>query len=1147
MRNLVLIVFLLLSGSTVFAQVTPEERQALIDIYNSTNGKEWKNNKGWDVNNPKSVVTSWDAAKKTGWYGVTVKDGHVTDIVLNDNNLVGELNADPEAFQALTRFLINGNNVTGELAEGLLEPMEEEPRVKKKSVPTEIKATLINSDANEILTKVADNPTVVTSDKKRWASCTVSNPNSAAAKNIFLNFIKYLVNAKNSGVQDYQIVGSNPPQFNALKPYITDPNPKIANFSTAFDPSNNSLAEMRLSFTGDHGEYDVWLSGNFSDIANVNFDVDISQYDTPDHYLDLQGDYSPMYNGYKIFLKKFDVMHVNFCPDKIDLPICHEKTRIQVFSSTNQMTLCAGQFIKLVLSPYMSSAEYHIQIVKSDGTIIDLGTIYGTNEVYFNSLEAGTYTIKVEGVNYDEGCTFSGELNNVVVQNCATFCASNNTTSPIVKQLYLNLLNHLISKMQTDGYIADGYAPSQLISLSPYISDPNPKIYNAHFTNNNEYFRFSFANHASDYDVSLRYTPNTTVTGLDMSGFVSTASVSTLPVLLNTSAYQPSHTVKHINFCPPAPIYCTTVNPNAPIIKNLFIGLINKLRTLPNASVPNGYTCTELTVLAPYITDATPKIYNFNNTGATISFSFNPHGSQYDVVVPLQSNLSITNVEFDNYVLSDVVSTFKTTFSNGYVNTTAGRVKHINLCPDELYCVSHVAIVVDESGSLDDTEIRKIKKQLKAFVQQQADTNDNLGTNIYISLIGMSDNDLYNRGDAIMQVKVTNGSTLNQFNNWINNYGARYGQPGISPASDYWNGALQKALQATMKPDAVIMITDGCETANVTNLVTTMKSFNNYRNPANPATSLTPNGPHLYVLGIENGFYVDSETVVSQRMARNQDPNYNPTMLKTTGSDLVAGRIAAVEHTDIIQTQAESFLRKSLKFLLGYPADQFPVSSIDFFDPADYFGHENFNILGSDERYLSEKLVDSQISCGLSITKDFCEDCYSFQPQPGQEYILSAWAKEETNEQFKTFNNPAITLIFYNNKQALPQHEISRITVTPSGEIIDGWQRIFTKFMIPYSTTSAINNTISIGVELKNNSPSIPVYFDDIRVHPLKGSMKSFVYDPETFKLMSELDDNNYATFYEYDNEGGLVRIKKETERGVKTIQETRSGNVIKN
>jgi hypothetical protein len=62
-------------------------------------------------------------------------------------------------------------------------------------------------------------------------------------------------------------------------------------------------------------------------------------------------------------------------------------------------------------------------------------------------------------------------------------------------------------------------------------------------------------------------------------------------------------------------------------------------------------------------------------------------------------------------------------------------------------------------------------------------------------------------------------------------------------------------------------------------------------------------------------------------------------------------------------------------------------------------------------------------------------------------------------------------------------------------------------------------------------------------MHPFKGNMKTFVYDPITQRLKSELDENNYATFYEYDQEGGLIRVKKETERGVFTIQETRSGN----
>lgn len=64
-------------------------------------------------------------------------------------------------------------------------------------------------------------------------------------------------------------------------------------------------------------------------------------------------------------------------------------------------------------------------------------------------------------------------------------------------------------------------------------------------------------------------------------------------------------------------------------------------------------------------------------------------------------------------------------------------------------------------------------------------------------------------------------------------------------------------------------------------------------------------------------------------------------------------------------------------------------------------------------------------------------------------------------------------------------------------------------------------------------------YFDDIRVFPADGSMKCYVYDPLDLRFVAELDERHYATFYEYDNEGKLVRIKKETERGRTTIQQT--------
>ena len=113
---------------------------------------------------------------------------------------------------------------------------------------------------------------------------------------------------------------------------------------------------------------------------------------------------------------------------------------------------------------------------------------------------------------------------------------------------------------------------------------------------------------------------------------------------------------------------------------------------------------------------------------------------------------------------------------------------------------------------------------------------------------------------------------------------------------------------------------------------------------------------------------------------------------------------------------------------------------------------------------------------------------------------------------------------------------INEVLFEPKGAVIDGWQRIAGDFTIP-------TDAAYMKITLRNNGSNLNAYFDDVRMLPFDSNMKSFVYDPITQRLMAELDENNYATFYEYDTEGGLVRVKKETERGVYTIQETRSGN----
>lgn len=562
---------------------------------------------------------------------------------------------------------------------------------------------------------------------------------------------------------------------------------------------------------------------------------------------------------------------------------------------------------------------------------------------------------------------------------------------------------------------------------------------------------------------------------------------------------------------------CTKKNVNTPVLKKLFLTLVNKLKDIPAGSDATVYAQKELAALSPYTVDKKATIYNFINTSTSISFAFTETSLENDVLIAKPASGSIVDIDLSQYTDMTTKTPVTTLISGGKVDLTAGFVRNIDFCVPELSCVSHVALVLDESGSIDQKEMNKIKKQLKGFVYQQALTNERIGSNIHVSLTGMSDSDTYIRTDYVAPTKVsTDPLDLKKFYDWIDNLGMRNGKTvGVSEGSDYWKSGLDGALSYTLKPNVVIMITDGCQTANAEGLRSTMQQFNNYKGNSSEL-------PHLYVVGIENGFYVDKPSS-ARTLSRSEDPNYNLGLASKSSTAKVAAR-----------------LTKSLQFLLGYSETEFPVSDINDFKGATYFGHDNFNLLSSDEIYISDKLADSEIVCGVSAIKDFCDDCFSFKPEPNQEYLLSAWVKEESFVQVKSYLNAVVKIVFYRQKEALdiPGHIIATEIAVPSGEIIDGWQRIIKKIKVPA-------DAITIGFSLENKSASIPVYFDDIRIHPLNGSVKSFVYDAETFKLMSELDENNYSTFYEYDNEGGLVRVKKETAKGVKTIQETRSGNVI--
>ncbi len=158
-----------------------------------------------------------------------------------------------------------------------------------------------------------------------------------------------------------------------------------------------------------------------------------------------------------------------------------------------------------------------------------------------------------------------------------------------------------------------------------------------------------------------------------------------------------------------------------------------------------------------------------------------------------------------------------------------------------------------------------------------------------------------------------------------------------------------------------------------------------------------------------------------------------------------------------------------------------------------------------------------------------CEECIpDFQPPAGQ-YVLSAWVKEK--------GVAAGTTTYASAKIRVTDNNGVIGTFQASGEIIDGWQKIDAIF--------TIDDPSVLEVELISGSNE--TLFDDIRFYPKDGSAITYVYDPITFRLMAELDERNFATLYEYDEEGKLIRIKKETEKGVMTIQENRENNSLNN
>src|SRR5690606_9872261 len=92
---------LLLGPSPALGQVSPKERDALIDLYENTRGEQWKI--GWDLE-----------AAVDRWHGIEVSQGHVVGIDLMMNDLKGGLPESLGDLRHLVRLNLAFNEINGE-------------------------------------------------------------------------------------------------------------------------------------------------------------------------------------------------------------------------------------------------------------------------------------------------------------------------------------------------------------------------------------------------------------------------------------------------------------------------------------------------------------------------------------------------------------------------------------------------------------------------------------------------------------------------------------------------------------------------------------------------------------------------------------------------------------------------------------------------------------------------------------------------------------------------------------------------------------------------------------------------------------------------------------------------------------------------
>ena len=92
------------------------------------------------------------------------------------------------------------------------------------------------------------------------------------------------------------------------------------------------------------------------------------------------------------------------------------------------------------------------------------------------------------------------------------------------------------------------------------------------------------------------------------------------------------------------------------------------------------------------------------------------------------------------------------------------------------------------------------------------------------------------------------------------------------------------------------------------------------------------------------------------------------------------------------------------------------------------------------------------------------------------------------------------------------------------------------------SSDQGVNwNKVVISITVNASSPSYSIgdgtnYIDEIRIHPTMARMTTMTYKPGIGKI-SDMDENGFTTYYEYDGFGRIVKIMDNDRQVLKNYQ----------